>query len=798
MAYPKISNLTSIYQADGFGFFGFGDGGFGGDQDLINPQWNTNSGSYGFDPIQKSAYVEATAIPSYIGAALYDLSQSFFFAHITPAPLGTGTIQTGIIIRFDRTNYASIVYGNNGQFSAYVSNNTVITTLPMPAYDPVNHAFWRFRNDGDLTNIFFDTSPDGATWTTQGFLGVSWDITQVTVSIFAGFTGEEATGNLAYISSVNQPVGGLALSAKARGGTSTIMGSYAITDPNALSGRVNAQAGLRAKFTATLGIPEGGLTDWAYGSIVGIDPAMGTRYTTGNAVSFTGGNPLTSSAWLREQNAFGIPMPYRDGSYFQPAAYVNMQYDISGLTDSTRVLATNFQVEETTGLNNRLPLDASIYLNGCDYSGGSGVSTVTRSTDIALNGQYSGKIVSNNSPGTIGDGNTAYWVIPQRKAMVPIRKSPTGTPESIFGSVYLSTTRANTIWFASLVYYDINWNILSQSTHLKPTITGKMTHPGGGVWQQDTVFDNAVPSAAVYVGVVPVVQNPSNLVENVYASNHVITTASLGFTENPSTYSHPRTAQINVKANRVNYVLNSGFNTGSQNWFQGLSGISGSPNPASMTWDSNVGYHSVGSLRLDMATGGGVTGSPTAKLGLATQANFNGSSRQPVVQGLKIGHTYTITAWIKQSSGCPDVYMDFRDSNSLGITGLSTNSTKITNPERVDGTWTRLQTTYTVPPTGLSEYYFFFYVYLRDTNLAPFSFWVDSIMVEESIAPYGGYFDGGFASADYQWESGGTANNCRSYYYQDYNNKLLRLQKAMPSVLPVGEYYNLLFAQPIT
>jgi hypothetical protein len=140
--------------------------------------------------------------------------------------------------------------------------------------------------------------------------------------------------------------------------------------------------------------------------------------------------------------------------------------------------------------------------------------------------------------------------------------------------------------------------------------------------------------------------------------------------------------------------------------------------------------------------------------------------------------------------------MDFRDSNSLGLTGVSTNATKITNPERIDGNWTRIQTTYTVPPTGLSEYYMFFYVKFPDLAHAPFSFWIDSLMVEEAV-DYQGYFDGGFASADYKWEAGGSANTSRSYYYKDYNNKFLRLNSALPTVLPVGEYYSLLFAQPV-
>lgn len=801
MANPKISTLTNVFLNAGFGFFGFGDGGFGGADNLLNPQWNTNSGSFGFDSIQQLTYVEATNSPSYIGASLYDLTQDSFFAKITPAAAGSGSVQTGLLIRADRTNYVEISVGPNGQFNAYVSNNTQITTTQMPVYNSVAHAYWRIRNE-DPVNIFFDTSPDGSTWTEQGFVGFNWDITAVTVSLFVGFTGIESPDNFAYISHVNQPDTTLELSGSASASAS-ITGSYIITDPNALSGSVHASANLTGRFTATLGIPEGGLTDFSYNVIPqAVDPAMINLWTPGNTLNFTGiGTPLTTASWQREFNAFQIPMPYRDGSYFQPAAYVDTQYNVAFAPNATSNLMTNAQIEHTTGLDNLLPLDAIIYLNGCAYSGSS--CSIIRSAEHSLNGQYAGKIVSSSSPGTIGDGNLAYWLIAQRRALIPVRDDGLGVKESFFGSVYFSTTRASTIWFASMVYYDVNWNIISGatsgSTYTHTSINNKNTHPGGGVWQVGVVYDDNVPANAVYAAVVPVVQNPSSLVETTYVSNHSITTASLGFTELPSTYAHPRAANVNIKADRVNYVLNSGFNAGSTYWFQGNVGISGSPNAATMAWDGSTGYQSAGSLRLDVVPPTGTyTGSANSKIGLATQANFNGSSRQPVIQGLKIGHTYTLTAWVKQGPNCPDVLMDFRDSNSLGLAGVSVNSTKITNPENIDGFWTRIQVTYTVPPTGLSEYFLFFYIRFGTINQAPFSFWIDSIMLEETTAAYAGYFDGGFANADYKWESGGAANLSRSYYYKDYVNKFLRLNTAIKTVLPVGEDYKLLFAQPIT
>lgn len=796
MTLPKTSSISDVFLRDDFGFFGFGDGGFGGTDRLLNPQWNTNSGSYGFDVIAQLSYVEASDSPSYVGAALYDLENSYFFAKITPAPSADGGIQTGILIKDNLHNYVEMSYGPNGQFNAYVSDDSNITVAAMPAYDPTAHAYWRIRNPNSVT-LFFDTSPDGITWTQQGSVPYLWDASSVTVTFFSGFTGTEPSGSLGYISSVNTSNNGLVLSGNT-GGVGAVTGIAEITDPNELSGRVNGAGNLKSSFIATLGIPEGGLTDFVYSNLRSIDPQMFTSWKPAVASALSAANPLVQGTWTRTFNPSTYPAPYRDGSYWQAAAYSAYEHSIGLSASNVSAATTNYQMESTPGLNNRLSLNASIYDTLCAYSPGRGtLSSVTRSTEHPLTGQYSGKMVSNTSPVTIGDGTLAYLPLPQSGALIPVKQSG-GTAESLFGVVYLSTTRASTTWFASLVFFDANYGILSATTYNQASITNKNTHPGGGIWQPGTVLATSVPNTAVWAAVVPVVNVSSGIVETTYMSNHSITGASLSISETPTAYSDPRTAQINVKADRVNYVLNSGFNTGTTNWFVGTIGTSGTPNPATMAWDNTVGYNSAGSMRVDFATlSGTFTGTSTSRVGVSTTANYGTSGRIPIVQGLKIGHTYTITAWVRQGANCPDVYMDFKDSNGRGLDSVSTNSMKITNPENVDGNWTRIQTTYTVPPNGLTEYYMYFYAKFPDLVHAPFSYWIDSLMVEEATN-YLGYFDGGFASADYKWESGGTANNTRSYYYKDYNNKFLRLNRALASVTPIGESFNLKFAQPIT
>lgn len=801
MTNPRISTLTDIFLPDGYGYFGYGDGTYGGYAELLNPQWNTNSGNFGIDPVTGLPSIEATSSPSYVGASFYNAEFSSFFAKIVPAPNGTGTIQTSLLIKADAYNYVEMSVGPDGLFNAYVSNDTTVTVTssPLPTYDPVAHAFWRIRND-DRILFHFDASPDGITWTELGNVAYTWDASSVTVMLFVGFTGLENPGQLAYVTNVNLPTG---LTLSSTGGASAGgTGAVTVTSPNALSGSLSAQAGFKASFNVTLGIPEGGLTDFAYTyNTQSVDPMMINDWNQIEITEFFGGN-ITSANWVQGSYPYTVPSQYRDGSYWPAAAYATLDTNVVFTPDVAANLMALVQVEKTTGLSNRLSLNSSLYLDWCAYSPGSGVATVTRSTDHPLTGQYSGKIVGNGQNGTLAAGPFAYWIRPDSSSMVPVRFDEFGNAENVFGSVYLSTTRANTQWFASTVVYDATFNILAETTYHQPTITNYNTHPGGGVYQPGNVYATNLSVNAAWVAIVPVIVVPTaNFSETVYTSSTFLSGATLYATEVASDYVQPRTAEINVKADRVNYVINSGFNIDNTGWFQTNTNTTGSPNPVTMSHDATVGYNSTGSLKCSfVAPSGSFTGTPgVSQLGAGTPTNFSGGfDVYPPVQGLKPGHTYTVSAWVNQGPGCPDVLMNFYDKNFNGVTQISANQTLSNYPDRVSGNWIRLQATFTVSPLGLYDYGFYFYVNYSDylTATKPFSFWIDSLLVEESVN-YNGYFNGGFSSADYQYEAGKDVFG-KSYYYKDYNNKFLRLNKALSSVMPVGEHFNLLFAQPLT
>lgn len=803
MTNPNINTLTDIFLPEGYGAFGFGDGGYGGASELLNPQWNTNSGIYGIDPVSGLAYVEATSTPSYVGASIYDIEYSSFFAKISPVITGISSTQTAIVIKQNAHNYVEMSLGPDNIFRAYVSNNSnvVLSSTVFPTYDPVAHAYWRIRNDARLT-FRFDTSPDGFTWTERGSAPYEWDASGVVVTIFAGFTGLDSPGNIALISSINLPGNTLQLSSIGRA-TSSASGMATVTDANSLSATVNASAVSRGSFKAFLAIPQGGITDIAYSPVKqAVDPLIATTWSTQqlrNTVTVQGTNvPFT---WATGTWPWTVPSAYRDGSYWQPAAYSSVRYTISNSPNTSPTFMRQVQYEETSGLNNLLSENAFVYTNSCPYAptAAFGTDTVVKTSQASYTGQYSAKIISNNTPVTTGSGGKAYFPLPERSAIVPISTDPFFGNETTFATIYLSTQRAGTQWTAGFIFYDASFNIIADSTYQQATYPGLQTHPGSGIWQASTISFTS-STTAKFVAVVPVVFNPSSLVETVYMSNNTLNSGNLSISEVQTAYSDPRTAQVNVKADRVNYVRNAGFNTGTTEWVQLNVGTSGTPNPATLSWDNVSGYKSLGSLRIDVAalsgTFAGITG---ATLGAATRSTFASTStgRQPVVQGLKPGHTYTISAWINQGPNCPDVYMNFNDGNGLGMNGVSINNTKMVSPDNIEGNWTRMQVTYTVPPTGLEDYSFYFYTKFVDITHAPYSFWVDSLLVEETTT-YNGYFDGGFATADYRYEFANNTNMSRSYYYKDFTNKVNNLNKLMKSVLPVGESYNLKFNRPIS
>jgi hypothetical protein len=797
---PPTSSISDVIVPFGYGAFGYGYGTYGGESGVVNPQWNTNSGLFGLDNILKIPFVQATDNPSFVGASQYSIEFSSFFAKIVPAPLGNGTLQTSLIVQADKYNFVEMFIAPDGTFSAYVANNATPTLLssPFPTYDPVAHAFWRIRND-DLILFHFDVSPDGNTWTELGNIPYQWNASAVTVLFLAGYTGiTEQQGLRAYISSVNRTALTTVLSATTRSHASS-HGIITATGPNALSGKSSGFSGHKSHFIVTAGIPEGGMTDFAMSSTFQPDAAR-TRQINASTFTLAGG---ASVNWSRGHATRTAPTTYRDGSYWPPAAAVHL---INGLlapvSDTAPTVITNAQLEQGIGAFNRLSVNASFYTDSCCYSathsdtssGNGGTTRVERSSAASFAGGFSGKMTYSGTPIVDASGHNVYFAYPARSALVPVNSvTAPAQLDQLRGSVRLSTQRAGTQWYAAMFIYDVNFNILSVSTINQATVTNMNTHPGSGVFQIGTIVMPATtPSTAVWAAVVPVVVAPVGS-EVTYMSDHRLVGINPQQFDTPSAYRDPQQITIDLKANRVNYAMNAGFNVDITGWATAASGIPS--NLCTISWDGTVGMNSLGSLKASYSGGSLSSGGNIPGVGPAGYLVDASSTVYPVIQDLKQGVTYNFSAWVLQGTGCPDVTMSIQDPNYDGLYSISVNQVKNTLPsETVEG-WTRVQANFTVPPNGLQDYRLWFAVAYSDiTALSPFSFWIDNILVEQANTA-GSFFDGNYASADYQYELGGNQNS-RTHYYQDFANKLNRINIALPQYAPLGSTFNILSAQP--
>ena len=79
-----------------------------------------------------------------------------------------------------------------------------ITSTFSEAYNATNHAWWRFRESGGTT--FWDTSPDGLTWTNKASLANPIAVTDLYVEFGAGTFAAQASPGSAHFDNFNTPL----------------------------------------------------------------------------------------------------------------------------------------------------------------------------------------------------------------------------------------------------------------------------------------------------------------------------------------------------------------------------------------------------------------------------------------------------------------------------------------------------------------------------------------------------------------------------------------------------------------
>lgn len=525
--------------------------------------------------------------------------------------------------------------------------------------------------------------------------------------------------------------------------------------PAALTASGSAVSSGSAAVTTTL--PLGAFTDFGVWPAALPDPAISCVQAV-SAPDSTGRTYLSAT----------IPTAYATalGTLWNAAASAAVTATFQHASGNT-LAVTDVQIEHGPPTN-LLPGDAAdyrsqmLYLQGSSTTGG--VTTydaaVERVAGQALTGAWCAQLTNNG-------GLSPYSMSPMPAGLAPVVAGQT-----YIATVNIALQRANAVWNAQLMWYDVNFNLLST------TAGSAQNHPGGGVYQPIRVRGTA-PTSAVWAAIIPVI-TPAAVGDGevCYVDAHRIWSLQPSGTSAPNPFQPARQQNITLRANRVNYAQNPSFGANLYGWW---SSVGTTSNPG--TWDPTVGRSNLGSLKMAVAYATGAY----PKVGTYT------SGVGSIAPG-QSGQTFTFSVYVQPVSGCPTIRL-------LATTGGETPSGTVvygTTTAQVEpdaAGWYRLSVTATIPEATSGALGIILYVSQSDwdANAGPVDFWVDDLLVEQSPL-VGAYFDAAATSPDYLWE--GTPFQSRSHYYENLRFLQYRLGSLLQDALPVGVPYQLLFAQP--
>jgi hypothetical protein len=206
-------------------------------------RWPDSSVATVWDPGTQSAKIPCTSsywsLNTPQGAkANYDFTGSYVFAKVTPATGGTGTRETLMEIQgVDSVNNKISFYVSGATLFARTTSGGANTAVFSAAYDQVNHLWLRLREAGGTT--FYDTSPDGRTWTNfASTANPPWDIAHISVGFTSGYYGTETAADT-FIDNVNFSSSSVALAGSA-GGVATVTSALGVA--RALVGQASGGA----------------------------------------------------------------------------------------------------------------------------------------------------------------------------------------------------------------------------------------------------------------------------------------------------------------------------------------------------------------------------------------------------------------------------------------------------------------------------------------------------------------------------------------------------------------------------
>ena len=108
----------------------------------------------------------STATYNGVGSnAAYDMRGGIAQVEVVQSASQAGWVESSFILEIDAQNYLLIGTGAGSiVFRAYLNG---VNDQQVANYDPVGHHYWRFRHTLSTNSVSFETSADGAVWTSQ-------------------------------------------------------------------------------------------------------------------------------------------------------------------------------------------------------------------------------------------------------------------------------------------------------------------------------------------------------------------------------------------------------------------------------------------------------------------------------------------------------------------------------------------------------------------------------------------------------------------------------------------------------
>ena len=118
----------------------------------------------------------------YISRAFVDMRDHCIFATLVATPADTGAVEMQLAVQLD-TRYTGLSVGN-AHLETFTNFDGTPHTLALTPHDAIAHRIVRIRESAGTT--YWETSPDGATFTEQHAAATPFDFSAVQVLIQAG------------------------------------------------------------------------------------------------------------------------------------------------------------------------------------------------------------------------------------------------------------------------------------------------------------------------------------------------------------------------------------------------------------------------------------------------------------------------------------------------------------------------------------------------------------------------------------------------------------------------------------